>query len=61
MSVSGYNQLDNKVITAVREVRATHMYFENRKQRSMIISRGNFAGLGKYGSRWGGDNNPTPS
>jgi alpha-glucosidase (family GH31 glycosyl hydrolase) len=57
----GHNQLNSRVVTPVEQLRATNSYFMKRSQRAMIISRGNFAGLGKYGSRWGGDNNPTPA
>lgn len=35
---------------------ATHQWFEMNKKRTMIIERSAFSGMGKYGSRWLGDN-----
>lgn len=37
-------------------VKTTHDWFQKNNKRTFIIERGNFAGIGKYGSRWLGDN-----
>jgi alpha-glucosidase (family GH31 glycosyl hydrolase) len=38
------------------EVATTSEWFTKNKKRPMIIERSGFAGIGKYGSRWMGDN-----
>ena len=53
---NGYMQLDTHNFFGTQMVKATHEWFEGRKQRTFIIERSSFAGMGKYGSRWLGDN-----
>lgn len=36
--------------------KASHNWFEKRGQRTFIISRSSFAGMGSYSSKWLGDN-----
>lgn len=38
------------------EVKATHDWFKKNNKRTFIIERSSYAGMGKYGSRWLGDN-----
>ena len=47
---------DTHSIYSTLEVKATHDYFKSQNQRSMVISRSGFAGIGKYGFRHLGDN-----
>lgn len=60
-SSNGYSEVDNRAMTAYYEVKATHKWFDSKNMRSLIIGRGNFPGMGKWGSRWGADNRPIPS
>ena len=42
------------------EVQTTHEWFKDRKNRTFIIERSSYAGIGKFGSKWLGDNYADP-
>lgn len=54
---NGFTELDMHSLFGTMEVKATHEWFQSRGNRTMIIERSAFAGMGKFGSRWLGDNN----
>ena len=54
---NGEYQLDTHSITGISEIKVTNEWFTNSlKTRTFIIERGSSVGLGKWASRWLGDN-----
>jgi len=50
------SQLDTHSLFGTTQVKATHGWFQQEKKRTMIIERSSFAGMGKFASKWLGDN-----
>lgn len=50
-------ELDAHSLFATMQVQASHEWFTGQGKRAMITSRSSFSGMGKFGSRWLGDNN----
>ena len=50
-------QLDTNNLFGTMQVKASHEWFLNQGKRTFIIERSSFAGIGKFSSRWLGDNN----
>lgn len=52
----GYLEIDVHSLFGTMEVQATHEWFKEQKKRTMIIERSSYPGIGKFGSKWLGDN-----
>ena len=56
------SELEYHNMYAYGEVKATYEYLtQTKKTRAAIISRSSFAGQGRYGSKWTGDNYSNPT
>lgn len=49
-------ELDAHSLFGTMEAQATHKWFQSQGKRTMIIERSAYAGMGKFASRWLGDN-----
>ncbi len=54
---SGDMQIDTHSLYGISEIKVTHDWFQQvQQQRTFIIERSSYAGMGKWASRWLGDN-----
>ena len=53
---NGFYQVDTHSYMGSMEVKATNDWFKSQEKRTFIIERSSVAGMGKFGSRWLGDN-----
>lgn len=58
---SQLTELDLHSLYGTMQTQATNTWFETRKNRTMIIGRSSYAGYGKFGSQWLGDNYSKPN
>jgi len=54
---TGDIQLNTHSLFGISEIKVTHEWFQNKRNtRTFIIERSSYAGMGKWASRWLGDN-----
>lgn len=53
--------LDTHSLYGATETKSSSEWFTRKSERTFIIERSSFAGMGKYGSKWLGDNEATPA
>lgn len=56
MGTKNVTELEAHSLFGTMEVQATHNWFKEQGNRTMIIERSAYAGMGKFASRWLGDN-----
>jgi alpha-glucosidase (family GH31 glycosyl hydrolase) len=56
----GVMELDLHSLYGTQETMATNNWFKQKNKRAMIIERSSYAGSGKFGSMWLGDNYSKP-
>ena len=56
MGTYNVTELEAHSLFGTMEVQATHNWFKEQDKRTMIIERSAYAGMGKFASRWLGDN-----
>jgi alpha-glucosidase (family GH31 glycosyl hydrolase) len=56
MGTYNVTELEAHTLFGTMEVKATHDWFKQQGNRTMIIERSAYAGTGKFASRWLGDN-----
>jgi alpha-glucosidase (family GH31 glycosyl hydrolase) len=55
-SVDQSKQLDTHNLFGTQEVMATDAWFAMQNKRTFILTRSSYSGIGKFSSKWLGDN-----
>lgn len=53
---NGAQQLDTHSLFGIQEIKVTNEWFSSKNMRTFIIERSSITGIGKWASRWLGDN-----
>jgi len=56
MHKNGYTELDTHSLFGTMMTQSTQKWFTANKKRTFIIGRSSYSGMGKFASRWLGDN-----